>query len=92
MSRVTQFLVAAVFLLGTSSAFAEDIKLGYVDMQRALNETDDGRKAKEKLKKDFDMDAHPTASFELRGVKDVVRDGTKFKHRAIIFSQLDGHA
>ena len=31
-----------------------------------------------KLKKDFDMDAHPTASFELRGVKDVVRDGTKF--------------
>jgi len=55
MSRVTQFLVAAVFLLGTSSAFAEDIKLGYVDMQRALNETEDGRKAKEKLKKDFDQ-------------------------------------
>ena len=31
-----------------------------------------------KLRKDFDMDAHPTATFELRGVKDVVRDGTKF--------------
>lgn len=31
-----------------------------------------------KLKKDFDMDAHPTATFELRGVKDVVRDGAKF--------------
>ncbi|MBL0212675.1 MAG: YceI family protein [Myxococcales bacterium] len=31
-----------------------------------------------KLKKDFDMDAHPTATFELRAVKDVVRDGTKF--------------
>ena len=31
-----------------------------------------------KLKKDFDMDAHPKAIFELRGVKDVVRDGTKF--------------
>lgn len=31
-----------------------------------------------KLKKDFDMDAHPTAVFELRGVKDVVRDGTRF--------------
>ncbi len=55
MSRVTQFLVAAVFLLGTSAAFAEDAKLGYVDMQRALNETEDGRKAKEKLKKDFDQ-------------------------------------
>ena len=55
MSRVTQFLVAAVFLFGTSAAFAEDIKVGYVDMQRALNETDDGRKAKDKLKKEFDQ-------------------------------------
>lgn len=55
MSRVTQFLIASVFLLGTSAAFADDLKVGYVDMQRALNETDDGRKAKEKLKKDFDQ-------------------------------------
>ena len=31
-----------------------------------------------KLKKDFDMDAHPQATFELRAVKDVVRDGAKF--------------
>ena len=35
-----------------------------------------------KLKKDFDMDAHPEAVFELRGVKDVVRDGTKFTANA----------
>jgi len=55
MSRVTQFLVAAVFSLSASAAFAEDAKFGYVDMQRALNETEDGRKAKEKLKKDFDQ-------------------------------------
>ena len=55
MSRVTQFLIASVFLFGTSAAFAEDTKVGYVDMQRALNETEDGRKAKEKLKKDFDQ-------------------------------------
>jgi outer membrane protein len=55
MSRVTQFLIAAVFLIGPSAAFAEDMKVGYVDMQRALNETDDGRKAKEKLKKEFDQ-------------------------------------
>jgi polyisoprenoid-binding protein YceI len=31
-----------------------------------------------KLRKDFDMDAHPQATFELRAVKDVVRDGAKF--------------
>jgi outer membrane protein len=37
------------------AAYAEDVKLGYVDLQRALNETDDGRKAKESLKKVFDQ-------------------------------------
>ena len=31
-----------------------------------------------KLRKDFEMDAHPQASFELRAVRDVVRDGAKF--------------
>ena len=31
-----------------------------------------------KLRKDFDMEAHPQATFELRGVRDVVRDGPTF--------------
>src|SRR5262245_15465344 len=31
-----------------------------------------------KLRKDFDMDAHPSATFELRAVKSVVRDGAAF--------------
>ena len=31
-----------------------------------------------KLRKDFDLDHHPKATFELRAVKDVVRDGPKF--------------
>lgn len=33
---------------------AEDVKLGYVDLRRALAETEDGRKARATLKKDFD--------------------------------------
>ena len=55
MSRASRFLIAAVFMLWGSSALAEDLKLGYVDMQRALNETEDGRKAKANLKKVFDQ-------------------------------------
>jgi outer membrane protein len=55
MSRASRVLIAAAFLLCGSSAFAEDLKLGYVDMQRALNETEDGRKAKATLKKEFDQ-------------------------------------
>jgi outer membrane protein len=55
MSRVSRFLLVAVLLLWGASALAEDMKLGYVDMQRALNETEDGRKAKANLKKVFDQ-------------------------------------
>ncbi|MDB4953864.1 MAG: YceI-like domain [Myxococcales bacterium] len=35
-----------------------------------------------KLRKDFAMDAHPTATFQLDRVSDVVRDGDKFTAKA----------
>lgn len=35
-----------------------------------------------KLRKDFDMDDHPRATFTLRGVSEVVRDGGKFTAKA----------
>ena len=52
-----RWVMLGVFLLASSpvASFAEEVKLGYVDLQRALNETEDGRKAKAKLKKDFDQ-------------------------------------
>jgi outer membrane protein len=53
MSRL--LLLGALFSLAVPRlARAEDLKLGYVDLQRALNETEDGRKAKANLKKVFD--------------------------------------
>jgi polyisoprenoid-binding protein YceI len=35
-----------------------------------------------KLRKDFDMESHPKATFELRAVKNIVRDGPTFKATA----------
>src|SRR5689334_17906525 len=54
--NMSRWSVLFVFLLVSApvAAFAEDVKLGYVDLQRALNETEDGRKAKANLKKVFD--------------------------------------
>lgn len=46
---------ALVMLSQPLVARAEEVKLGYVDLQRALNETEDGRKAKASLKKVFDQ-------------------------------------
>ena len=54
--------MSRLFLLGILFAFltprlarAEDLKIGYVDMQRAVGETDDGKKARASLKKVFDQ-------------------------------------
>ena len=53
---MSRWLALGALLLASSpiAAFAEEVKLGYVDLQRALNETEDGRKAKANLKKVFD--------------------------------------
>ena len=42
-------IVALVLALASPSAIAQPIKIGYVDMERALNETEDGKQAKSKL-------------------------------------------
>lgn len=48
------WMVGAVVALLTTAAAAQEIKLGYVDLQRALNECDAGKKAKEDFKKQVD--------------------------------------
>ncbi|KAB0665128.1 OmpH family outer membrane protein [Oryzomonas japonica] len=46
-----RFILAAVMVLGfaAASASAADVKIGYVDMQRALNNSESGKEAKEQL-------------------------------------------
>ncbi len=46
--------VALVLALAPALARA-DVKLGFVDLQRALNEVDEGKAAKAQLKKDFEV-------------------------------------
>jgi len=47
--------MAVVLLVSIGSlAAAEDIKIGYVDLQRALNECEAGKKAKDEFKKQVD--------------------------------------
>lgn len=46
-------VIVAAFLLSASAAFAEP-KIAYVDLQRALNESEAGKKAKEEFKVQVD--------------------------------------
>jgi outer membrane protein len=50
--RVLYALALAMVLV--TSASAQEIKIGYVDLQRALNDSAAGRKAKEEFKKQVD--------------------------------------
>lgn len=47
-------MFVAIALLVPASAFAQSLKVAYVDLQEALNKVDEGKKAKNRLKKDFD--------------------------------------
>ncbi len=59
LNLVAQLILALGLIVGASAisapAFAQDMKIGYVDLQRALTEVDEGKKAKARLKKDFDQ-------------------------------------
>jgi len=50
----TVALAAVALALSPLVARAADVKLGYVDLQRALEEIDEGKAAKAQLKRDFD--------------------------------------
>lgn len=58
LQSLLALLVGAGFFLAlslsTAPAFAQSPKIGYVDLQRALGQVADGKKAKARLKKDFD--------------------------------------
>jgi outer membrane protein len=70
---MTRFILALIAALSFArAAHADEIKLGYVDLQRALNEVEEGAKAKAALKKEFDekqkqLDAKQN---ELKSLKD----------------------
>ena len=54
LSRIVIFTLATVVLVGAASTVDAQVKIGVVDLQRAINETEDGRQAKRRLKKVFD--------------------------------------
>ena len=52
--RLVILALATMLIAGAASAANAQVKIGVVDLQRAINETEDGRQAKRRLKKLFD--------------------------------------
>jgi outer membrane protein len=81
MRLVTAALALAVAL--APAATRAEQKIGYVDLQRALNEVDEGKAAKALLKKDFDekqkqLDARKTEFEKLQ---------SDFEKQAVVMSE-----
>jgi outer membrane protein len=71
--RVSKFLVPALLLIAFAGtgAGAQSLKIGYVDLQRALNESEAGKAAKERFKVQVDK-----LQVDLKKKKDAI-DGLK---------------
>ncbi|QQR88738.1 MAG: OmpH family outer membrane protein [Myxococcales bacterium] len=67
---VLNILLGAAFFVSTASA--ENNKIAVVDLQRAINETEDGRQAKARLKKLFKkrQDSLDSSQKQLKSMKD----------------------
>jgi polyisoprenoid-binding protein YceI len=74
-SKITGEVIADADTLGTAGATARfEVDMTAFDAGDFLKNR--------KLRKDFDLASHPTASFELRSVTGVVRDGPTFTANA----------
>jgi outer membrane protein len=71
-------LVVIVMLLAGAAAMAEELKIGYVDLQRALNESTAGKQAKEK----FTAEVKRAESEILRKKEEVERLGASLEKQS----------
>ena len=78
-----QMILAMVLGLALGgSAYAEEMKIGTVDMQRALQSTDAGKKARAELEKEFNAKKKDLQSEEAS----IKKMGEEFKKQSLVLS------
>lgn len=91
-SRLVLTLVSATFVAGLA-ARVEAQKIAVVDMQRALNETEDGRQAKNKLKKLFEerQKTLDKQQNDLKDLKDSIEKQKDVLSREVLAKKLESY-
>lgn len=74
--------MAVIFAL-SAPAFASDIKIGFVDMQRAIQETSTGKKAKKELEDEFNKKKKELEKREA----DIKKMGEDFEKRSMAMNE-----
>jgi outer membrane protein len=87
----TALVVATLFAGALSPEIAAAQKIGVVDMQRALMETEDGRKAKDQLKKLFEQRQKTLdkQQNELKSLKDSLEKQRDVLSREVLAKKLE---
>ena len=82
MTRLNTLVGLTALTLSSSLAFA-DVKIGYVDMQRAIQETPAGKKAKKELEESFNKKKKELEKFEA----DIKKKGEEFEKRSMAMNE-----
>jgi len=83
LKNITLSLVAITFTLGLSQAYAAEIKVGFIDMQKAIQETATGKKAKKALEDEFNKKKKDLEKREA----DIKKMGEDFEKRSMAMNE-----
>jgi outer membrane protein len=83
MTRYNTLLALIVLSLTSAKVFAAEAKIGFIDMQRAIQETDAGKKAKKDLEDDFNKKKKDLEKKEA----DIKKMGEDFEKRSMAMNE-----
>lgn len=83
MTRYNVLLSLIVLALTSAKVFAAEAKIGFIDMQRAIQETDAGKKAKKDLEEDFNKKKKDLEKKEA----DIKKMGEDFEKRSMAMNE-----
>ena len=83
MTRNKTMLAVLTFMLASFTAHASEVKIGYIDMQRAIQETGAGKKAKKELEDEFNKRKKELEKKEA----DIKKMGEDFEKRSMAMNE-----
>lgn len=83
LKNISLSLVAIAFTLGLGQVHAAEIKVGFIDMQKAIQETATGKKAKKELEDEFNKKKKELEKREA----DIKKMGEDFEKRSMAMNE-----
>lgn len=83
MRTMKNLVLLISFAFTSAFAFAADVKIGYVDMQKAIQETSAGKKAKKELESEFNKKKKELEKLEA----EIKKKGEDFEKRSMAMNE-----